>query len=128
MKLDKPSPSAIQTEFGWADPDTGELLVSLRNLPNPVRGFTLGHPWKKPDKYHADATEQSKKKNARVETEAPPIKEFKVKKKADIVNEIPQKDAPSGTPSATPSSTPSGTDVKVKQVKKPSGPVTPPAK
>ncbi len=44
--LKKPHPMAIQTIYGWALPNTGELLVSKRGLPNPVVGFKIGQPWK----------------------------------------------------------------------------------
>jgi hypothetical protein len=33
----KPKENAVATEFGWVNPDSGELLVSVRGLPNPVK-------------------------------------------------------------------------------------------
>ena len=39
------SPETIATEFGWANPKTGELLVSIRGLPNPVSDFVMGRPY-----------------------------------------------------------------------------------
>lgn len=42
------TPETIATEFGWANPSTGELLVSIRGLPNPAPGFVLGRPYVAP--------------------------------------------------------------------------------
>jgi hypothetical protein len=42
----KPTPDAIATVYGWANPKTGELLVSKRGLPNPVEGYVLNRPYK----------------------------------------------------------------------------------
>lgn len=39
------TPETIATEFGWANPKTGEVLVSIRGLPNPVKGFVSGRPY-----------------------------------------------------------------------------------
>ena len=39
------SPETIPTEFGWANPKTGELLVSIKGLPNPVKNFIPGRPY-----------------------------------------------------------------------------------
>lgn len=47
---------AIPTEFGWADSRNGELLVSMRGLPNPVPGFKIGNP-------HTIVTQEEKKDN-----------------------------------------------------------------
>lgn len=33
------APSAVATVHGWVDPKTGELLVSKKNLKNPVAGL-----------------------------------------------------------------------------------------
>jgi hypothetical protein len=38
----KPKENAVATEFGWVNPDSGELLVSIRGLPNPVKGWKRG--------------------------------------------------------------------------------------
>jgi hypothetical protein len=42
----KPKQSVIATKFGWANPKTGELLVSRRGLPNPVEGYKPNQPFK----------------------------------------------------------------------------------
>jgi hypothetical protein len=42
----KPTPDAIATIYGWANPKTGELLVSKRGLPNPVEGYIPNRPYK----------------------------------------------------------------------------------
>lgn len=43
----KPSfaPDAIATEYGWAHPKTGELLVAIRGLENPVKGYKRNQPF-----------------------------------------------------------------------------------
>ena len=33
------APNSIATEFGWVNPKTGELLVSIKNLPNQVKEY-----------------------------------------------------------------------------------------
>lgn len=45
----KPHPNAIATVYGWALPETGEILVSKRGLPNPVKGFKPNRPFKMED-------------------------------------------------------------------------------
>jgi hypothetical protein len=42
----KPHPDAIPTIYGWALPKTGEVLVCVRGLPNPVEGFVPNRPYK----------------------------------------------------------------------------------
>jgi len=42
----KPKQGAIATKFGWADPKTGELLVSRRGLPNPVAEYKPNQPFR----------------------------------------------------------------------------------
>lgn len=42
----KPHPDAIATVYGWALPKTGEILVSVRGLPNQVEGFKPNRPFK----------------------------------------------------------------------------------
>lgn len=37
--IKKPIPDAVATKFGWAHPETGELLVSIKNLPNPIDDY-----------------------------------------------------------------------------------------
>lgn len=42
MNLRKPKCNAVATELGWVDPVKGELLVSIKNLPNPLMGWKPG--------------------------------------------------------------------------------------
>ena len=41
MSLEKPSycPDAIATDSGWVNPRNGELLVSIRNLPEKIKNL-----------------------------------------------------------------------------------------
>jgi len=43
----KPIPDAVATIYGWAHPRTGELLVSLKGLPNPVQNYKVNCPFPK---------------------------------------------------------------------------------
>jgi hypothetical protein len=38
--------NAIPTKYGWADPKTGELLVCVRHLENPIEGYAKNRPIK----------------------------------------------------------------------------------
>jgi len=40
----KPIPDAVATVYGWAHPKTGELLVSVKNLPNPIKNYRRNCP------------------------------------------------------------------------------------
>lgn len=42
--LKKPIPDAVATIYGWAHPKTGELLVSKKNLPNPIKNYKRNCP------------------------------------------------------------------------------------
>lgn len=42
-------PTAIPTQFGWANPKTGEILIAIRNLENPVKGFIRNRPYVVPE-------------------------------------------------------------------------------
>jgi len=41
----KPHKDALPSEFGWFLPKTGELLVSIRGLANPVVGYVPNRPY-----------------------------------------------------------------------------------
>ena len=41
----KPHPDALASEFGWFLPKTGELLVSIRGLSDPVKGYKPNTPF-----------------------------------------------------------------------------------
>lgn len=45
-----PIENAIPTIYGWAHPITGELLVSIKGLENPVEGYKRNRPWTQPEK------------------------------------------------------------------------------
>ena len=44
-QLQKPHPNALPSIFGWFLPKTGELLVSIRGLENPVDGYIPNRPY-----------------------------------------------------------------------------------
>lgn len=47
----KPTLTAIPTQYGWVEPKTGELLVSIKGgCDDPVEGFKLNTPWIEPEK------------------------------------------------------------------------------
>ena len=92
--IKKPHPSAIQTIYGWALPNTGEILVSKRGLPNPVEGFKIGKPWKNEDPIIKKAISHIEIKEIPVETieetfeemvaEVPVIKAKRVTRKKPV--------------------------------------------
>ena len=42
----KPTPDAIPTIYGWANPKTGEMLVSVKGgCENPVENYFQNQPW-----------------------------------------------------------------------------------
>lgn len=54
MKKNAPpswAPNAIPTVYGWASPDTGELLVAIRGLNNPVTGYKRNQPYIQPEPF-----------------------------------------------------------------------------
>lgn len=42
----QPNKNAVATKYGWADSKTGELLVSVKGLPNPIENYTINKPFK----------------------------------------------------------------------------------
>jgi hypothetical protein len=44
MSRKKPTPNAIATKFGWADPVTGELLVSMKGLIPEINDYKPNRP------------------------------------------------------------------------------------
>lgn len=36
--------TAVPTKLGWVKPDTGELLVSIKGLENPIEGYVRNRP------------------------------------------------------------------------------------
>lgn len=85
------APHAVATNLGWMDPRTGELLVSARNLENPIdlRGY--------PRREYVFAIHAELRKRAQVQDSTP---ETEVQTDPEAVATGPQKEQtnPSETP------------------------------
>ncbi|MDD5150666.1 MAG: hypothetical protein PHC28_09305 [Flavobacterium sp.] len=56
-EIRKPIPTAIATIYGWAHPISGELLVSIKGLPNPNLNYKLNCPFLTQEEIRADINE-----------------------------------------------------------------------
>jgi hypothetical protein len=67
----KPSfaPDAIATEYGWAHSKTGELLVAIRGLENPVKGYKCNQPFV----LQTEVVIESQESIAEIEIEISPV-------------------------------------------------------
>ncbi|MFA6198787.1 MAG: hypothetical protein WC679_00020 [Bacteroidales bacterium] len=85
-EIRKPMPDAVATIYGWAHPRTGELLVSMKGLPNPFENYKLNVPFrqeKKETEVRVDPVEEIKVDEPTEEVqEESPSKPVRTRKKA----------------------------------------------